>query len=112
MDGNTNTLSEVIQQIVKQNHLTYGLQKASLPELWNELMGKAIAKYTSSVELKGSTLYVRLTSPALSNELSYGKSKIIDNLNERLGEPLIQKLMFLNWWYDLQPLPMPLLLPH
>ncbi|EIW93638.1 PF05258 family protein [Capnocytophaga sp. oral taxon 412 str. F0487] len=59
-------------------------------------MGKAIAKYTSSVELKGSTLYVRLTSPALSNELSYGKSKIIDNLNERLGEPLIQKLIFLN----------------
>ena len=96
MDGNTNTLSEVIQQIVKQNHLTYGLQKASLPELCNELMGKAIVKYTSSVELKGSTLYVRLTSPALSNELSYGKSKIIDNLNERLGEPLIQKLIFLN----------------
>ena len=96
MDGNTSTLSEVIQQIVKQNHLTYGLQKASLPALWNELMGKAIAKYTSSVELKGSTLYVRLTSPALSNELSYGKSKIIENLNERLGEPLIQKLIFLN----------------
>ena len=45
MDGNTSTHSEVIQQIVKQNHLTYGLQKASLPELWNELMGKAIAKY-------------------------------------------------------------------
>ncbi|GJH41122.1 hypothetical protein RCZ04_16720 [Capnocytophaga sp. HP1101] len=96
MDGNTNTLSEVIQQIVKQNHLTYGLQKASLPALWNELMGKAIAKYTSSVELKGNTLYVRLTSPALSNELSYGKTKIIANLNERLGEELIQKLIFLN----------------
>ena len=86
MDGNTHTLSEVIKLIVKQNHLNYGLQKASLPALWNELM----------VELKGNTLYVRLTSPALSNELSYGKTKIIENLNERLGESLIQKVIFLN----------------
>ena len=69
MDGNTHTLSEVIKLIVKQNHLNYGLQKASLPALWNELMGTTIARYTTSVELKGNTLYVRLTSPALSNEL-------------------------------------------
>ena len=112
MDGNTHTLSEVIKLIVKQNHLNYGLQKASLPALWNELMGTAIARYTTSVELKGNTLYVRLTSPALSNELSYGKTKIIENLNDRLGESLIQKVIFLNGWYDPQPPPMPLLLPH
>ena len=74
-------------------------------------MGSAIARYTTSVELKGNTLYVHLSSPALSNELSYGKTKIIENLNERLGENLIQKLIFLNWWYDLLPLPMPLLSP-
>ena len=111
MDGNTHTLSEVIKLIVKQNHLNYGLQKASLPTLWNELMGSAIARYTTSVELKGNTLYVHLSSPALSNELSYSKTKIIENLNERLGENLIQKLIFLNWWYDLLPLPMPLLSP-
>lgn len=112
MDGNTHTLSEVIKLIVKQNHLNYGLQKASLPALWNELMGTTIARYTTSVELKGNTLYVRLTSPALSNELSYGKTKIIENLNERLGESLIQKVIFLNGWYDPQPPPMHLLLPH
>ena len=45
MDGNTHTLSEVIKLIVKQNHLNYGLQKASLPALWNELMGSYSALY-------------------------------------------------------------------
>ena len=93
-DANTHSLSEVIKLIVKRNHLDYGLQKASLPALWVELMGATIAKYTTNVELKGTTLYVHLSSPALSHELSYGKNKIIANLNEALGTNAIEKLIF------------------
>ena len=94
--ADTMPLAKVLEQFIQMYRLRYGLQKAQLPTLWKELMGNAIAKYTHSVELKGTTLYVTLSSPALNNELSYGKTKIIALLNEALGSESIQKLIFLN----------------
>ena len=96
MDANTHTLGEMVRLYIQQNNLSYGLYRAQLPTLWAELMGAPVAKYTSSVVLKGTTLFVRLTSPALTQELSYGKSKIISTLNEALGSEVIQKLVFLH----------------
>lgn len=94
MEGNTKLLSSVIKQLIKQNHLEYGLHKVEVQEIWNQLMGNTIVKYTTSVELKGDTLYVRLSSPALCQELSYGKEKIITLINEEFGEEIVKKLHF------------------
>nr|WP_314559998.1 DUF721 domain-containing protein [uncultured Capnocytophaga sp.] len=94
--GDDASLGDIIALIISKYHLRRGLQKAAVPSLWEELMGTAIAKYTASVELNGSTLYVRLTSAALSNELSMGKTKIINLMNEGLEEKLIHKLIFLS----------------
>ena len=96
MDANTHPLGELVRLYIQQNNRSYGLYRAQLPTLWAELMGAPVAKYTSSVVLKGTTLFVQLTSPALAQELSYGKSKIISNLNEALGSEVIQKLVFLH----------------
>lgn len=93
MEGNTKSLSSVIQQIIKKNKLEYGLHKVEVKEVWNRIMGISIAKHTNSVELKGDILYVELSSPALSQELSYGKEKIIANINEEIGSEIIKKLI-------------------
>ena len=56
-------------------------------------MGRSIEAYTSSVELKNQTLVVRLSSAPLREELSYGKSKIIININEYLRKDIIKELI-------------------
>ncbi len=56
-------------------------------------MGAAIVKYTSQIKLDRDTLYVQLSSSVLREELSYGKQKIIDLLNEEMKKPLISKLV-------------------
>lgn len=45
------------------------------------------------VELKGSTLYVSLSSSVLREELSYGKDKIIAMLNEELRKEVVKTLV-------------------
>ncbi|ATA91152.1 RNA-binding protein [Capnocytophaga canimorsus] len=95
MDGNSKSLADILKFIVKENKLDYGIRKVRVREAWQELMGVPINKYTSSVELKGEVLYVTLTSAALREELSYGKEKIINMLNENLGEKAIEKLIFM-----------------
>lgn len=86
-------LSDALADFVSKNKLQTGLDKVNTRDVWNQQMGPAIEKYTTSLKLEGSTLYVQLSSSVLREELSYGKEKIIRLLNEALGKDLIHKLI-------------------
>lgn len=86
-------LSEAIKNFVSENKLQKGLDKVNARDVWTQQMGPAIEKYTTSLKLDKDTLYVQLSSSVLREELSYGKEKIINNLNDALGKPLIKKLI-------------------
>ncbi len=86
-------LSEALQDFVAKNKLQTGLDKVNARDVWNQQMGPAIEKYTTSIKLDGSTLYVQLSSSVLREELSYGKEKIVRLLNEALGKDLINKIV-------------------
>lgn len=86
-------ISDALQDFVSQNKLQTGLDKVNARDVWNQQMGPAIEKYTTSLKLEKDTLYVQLSSSVLREELSYGKEKIINNLNEALGKNLIKKLI-------------------
>ncbi len=86
-------LSEVLKDFVTDNKLQGGLDKVAVRDVWEAVMGSAITKYTQNIKLERNTLFVQLSSSVLREELSYGKQKIITNLNERLGRDLIKKLV-------------------
>lgn len=87
------TISEALKNFVSENKLEKGLDKVNARDVWAQQMGPAIEKYTTSLKLDRDTLYVQLSSSVLREELSYGKEKIIKNLNEALGKDLIKKLI-------------------
>ena len=86
-------LKDVLKEFVNKNNLQDGLNKVDVKDAWENLMGKGVNNYTTSVSLKNNTLYVTLSSSVLREELSYGKEKIINMLNEELGKELIEKLI-------------------
>ncbi len=87
-------MSEVLKEFVTENKLQKGMDKVAVRDVWEQIMGPAIHKYTQNIKLDRKTLYVQLTSSVLREELSYGKEKIISNLNEALGKDLVKKLIF------------------
>ncbi|WP_108868744.1 DUF721 domain-containing protein [Aquimarina aquimarini] len=87
------TLEQVLKNFVTDNNLQKGLDKVAVRDVWEKVMGPAITKYTRNIKLERETLFVELTSSVLREELSYGKQKIIDNLNEELTKTLITKLI-------------------
>jgi hypothetical protein len=91
--GEHSTLGEVLKDFIESNRLQTGLDKISVKEAWNSVMGDAISKYTIGLKLERDVLYVQLSSSVLREELSYGKAKIITLLNEELGKDLIAKLV-------------------
>jgi|SRR5690554_5013013 hypothetical protein len=87
------SLKSVLQEFVSTHQLQEGLDKAQVSRLWKMLMGPAISKYTTRIYLDKSTLYVQLSSSVLREELSYGRQKIIQMINQELGKDLIQDLV-------------------
>lgn len=86
-------LSDVLKEFVDANHLQEGLDKVNVKEVWENVMGSGVNNYTTEILLQQDTLYVRLSSSVLREELSYGKTKIINILNEALGKPLIKHII-------------------
>jgi len=91
--GNNLNMQEALKAFIDKNKLQKGIDKVQVKEAWDLLMGNGVANYTTGVELKGSVLYVSLSSSVLREELSHGKSRIIVMLNDELGKNLVQKLV-------------------
>ena len=86
-------LSEALNDFIKKNKLQQGIDKVNAREAWVNLMGNGVNNYTTAIELRNETLYVSLSSSVLREELSHGKSKIMDMLNEELGKNLVKKIV-------------------
>jgi hypothetical protein len=91
--SNESSISDVLQQFIQVNKLESGMDKIDVEQAWKSLMGNGVNSYTQEVVLKGSTLYVKLTSAVLREELSYGKDKIIKMLNEELRKDVVTNLV-------------------
>ena len=86
-------IDRLIKSYIKENNLENGLENIEVNNLWYETMKNGIANYTTDLTLKNGTLYIKLKSSALREELSYGKEKIIKLLNEKLKQELIKKIV-------------------
>ncbi len=86
-------LGDALQEFIRENRLQKGMDKVNAREAWAKLMGNGVNNYTTAIELRNETLFVSLSSSVLREELSHGKSKIVNLLNEELGRELIKKLV-------------------
>ena len=86
-------IGEVLKQFISQNKLEAGMDVVNVRDAWKNLMGNGVNNYTTEIQLKGSTLYVALSSAVLREELTYGKDKIIRMINEELRKDLVTNLV-------------------
>ena len=87
------SIGDVLKQFISQNKLEAGMDVVNLRDAWKNLMGNGVNNYTTEIQLKGSTMYVALSSAVLREELSYGKEKIIKMINEELRKDLVTNLV-------------------
>ena len=91
--SNEGSISDVLKQFIQVNKLEAGMDKIDVEQAWKNIMGNGVNSYTQEVILKGTTLYVKLTSAVLREELSYGKQKIITMLNEELRKEIVKEIV-------------------
>ena len=87
------SMAEAMKKFLQQSRLKGSVLALQITVIWEEIMGKTIARYTDKIEIHGSTLYIQTSVAPLKQELLYKKDKIRDRVNEALGENLIREVI-------------------
>lgn len=91
---NTELLSEVIRQVLKEQHLDKPLYEKRLIDAWPLVLGNNIVQYTSDLIIKNKVLYVSLTSSVLRHDLFLSREEIKKSLNKQAGAEVIVDIIF------------------
>jgi predicted nucleic acid-binding Zn ribbon protein len=91
---------ERIDGIVDKTLNTLGLRKkmkeVSSMSLWPQVVGELIASKTRPTRVRGSRLWVEVSSSAWMSELLYLKPTLIARINKSLGDKVIKDIVFTN----------------
>ncbi len=86
---NDQNMKDALGDMIRDYRLKPKLNQTKIREVWAEMMGPQIDRYTQKISIRNSKLFVTIDSAPLRQELSYGREKILANLNEVLGESFL-----------------------
>ena len=86
-------IADITQQFLRENSLETPLLSRRLIASWTDIVPIA-ADYTDKVEIRNQTLWVKLSSPALRNDLMMQRTEIARQLNAKVGAFIIKDIRF------------------
>lgn len=82
-------IGDAIKGMVGKSNLKNGVRAVQIEEVWEQLMGRTISKYTDRIKIINQTLFITTHVGPLKNELSFQKTQIIHRINEAFDEKVI-----------------------
>jgi predicted nucleic acid-binding Zn ribbon protein len=88
------SIKDLIMKSLRMQGLETPLLQKRLVESWPEVAGEVIARYTTGVTIYNQTLFVRISVPALRQDLSMRRMEFVQKLNEYVGAQVITDIKF------------------
>ena len=89
----TQNISEVIKQLLKEQGLEGKIAENRLLNSWEDVLGKLVSKHTRSLYIKNRTLFVSLRSSIVRNEILMIRDQLVKKLNEKAGSDIIDEIV-------------------
>lgn len=86
-------IGDALKGFLKKSPIRNGIRAVQIEEIWEQLMGKTIARYTDKIQIINQKLFIRTSVGPLKNELMYQKEQIIQRVNEAFGEKIISEVI-------------------
>ena len=87
------SISEAMQEFLRRSRLKGGIQALQIEDVWEDIMGKTVARYTDNLQIIGDKLILTTQVAPLKNELKYQKEKIKQRVNEALQQKVINEVI-------------------
>ena len=88
------SLKMVLTSLFNQYSNENGVSATRVQAVYRQTMGAYISNHTTKIFVKNNILFLYIDVPSLRHELSLGKIKLINILNEALGEQQIKEVVF------------------
>lgn len=83
------TIDEILQRFLREEGLETPLLQKRLIDSWETVVGETVAQYTTEKFIKNQTLFVKITNPALRQDLGMMRSQLVKRLNETVSSLII-----------------------
>ena len=83
------SINDILQQFLRKEGLETPLQQKRLIDAWDSVAGPMVARYTQEKFIKDQILFVKITNPALRQDLSMMRQQLTRRLNEVVGSSVI-----------------------
>ncbi|MBX6380036.1 uncharacterized protein DUF721 [Thermoflavifilum aggregans] len=93
MHSNELSIGEALKAFLDKSPMRQKLTEVRIRQLWEELMGKAVSKYTDNIQFVKGTLIITTHVAPLKQELMFSREKIKELFNESLQESLIEEVI-------------------
>jgi hypothetical protein len=87
------SIQEAMQQFLEKSKLKQRVRALEIKDVWAELMGKTIAKYTDDIQLINQQLIISTSTAPLKQELLFQKEKIRNRINELFDEHAVKEVI-------------------
>lgn len=87
------SIGDAIRQFLSKSRIKGDIQALQIEDIWEKIMGKTVARYTDKLQIFGDKLIITTQVAPLKHELAYQKEKIIQRVNEALGQKVISEVI-------------------
>ena len=87
------SIGDALDKFLEQSRLRGSIQALQIGDVWEDIMGKTIARYTEEIRIINDTLFITTHVAPLKQELIFQKEKIKLRVNEALGEKVIEQIV-------------------
>ena len=87
------SIGEAMQHFLNGSRIKGDIHALQIEEIWEEIMGKTVARYTQKLRIVGDKLFISTNVAPLKNELMYQREKIKQRVNEAFGKKIINEVV-------------------
>lgn len=87
------SIGQALQKFLDESRIKGSIQALQIEDVWEEIMGKTIARYTEELKIINDTLFISTHVAPLKQELIFQKEKIKLRVNEALGKNVIKEIV-------------------
>ena len=88
------SIKDILQGLLSSSKLNFNPADAEIWEVWDDVVGPAIAEHAQPSNITKKKLRVHVAEPIWLQELEFVADTIKEKLNDRLGRDAVDKIIF------------------